>query len=294
MDHLWKFLGGKRVGDNRIVNRNDHNVTSDELNVGSSVNISSSSGVKTANGLMSDGLNVGSSDELNSNEETGTNGEPCSGSKVSSPSFAVFKRKLISKRGFVFIKFSSGAGLEGVLEHGPWLIRSVPLISRKWTPIAELSQDELISVSVYVKLHGVLAFAFTTDGLSVIATRLGTPMMADRALSDNVVVFVPREQEVKMDHYHPKKQQFKPVKPKIARGVSTSTNTPVSNVFEVLGDLEDDGFTSPDHFDLLTKEDGKTILLNLHESDDDADVENGCDDTATPSTSVGNSPGGNT
>ncbi|GKE62353.1 hypothetical protein Tco_1512720, partial [Tanacetum coccineum] len=29
--------------------------------------------------------------------------------------------------------------------------------------------------------------------------------------------------------------------------------------------------------------DGKTILLNLHESDDDADVENGCDDTATPS-----------
>ncbi|GKG03744.1 hypothetical protein Tco_0311380, partial [Tanacetum coccineum] len=42
-------------------------------------------------------------------------------------------------------------------------------------------------------------------------------------------------------------------------------------------------FTSPNHFDLITKEDGKTILLNIQESDDDAEVKNGCDDTATPS-----------
>ncbi|GJW93581.1 hypothetical protein Tco_0173253 [Tanacetum coccineum] len=50
------------------------------------------------------------------------------------------------------------------------------------------------------------------------------------------------------------------------------------------------GFTSPNHLDLLTKKDGKTILLNLQETDDDADVENGCDDMATPSNSLGNSP----
>ncbi|GJU79346.1 hypothetical protein Tco_1276416 [Tanacetum coccineum] len=54
------------------------------------------------------------------------------------------------------------------------------------------------------------------------------------------------------------------------------------------------GFTSPSHFDLLTKEYGKSILRNLQESDDDVDVENGCDDTATPSKSLGNSPCGNT
>nr|GEV32140.1 hypothetical protein [Tanacetum cinerariifolium] len=54
------------------------------------------------------------------------------------------------------------------------------------------------------------------------------------------------------------------------------------------------GFTFPNHFDLLTNKDGKTILLNLRESDDNADVENSCDDTATPSKSFCNSPGGNT
>ncbi|GJV92510.1 hypothetical protein Tco_1540323 [Tanacetum coccineum] len=126
-----------------------------------------------------------------------------------------------------------------------------------------------------------------------------------------------------MDRNHLKKQQFIHVKLKTVRGVSTSTNTPISNVFEVLGDLEDDGhldaldiedcgklegeqrnnkkahrktgirlgknvdsssesgFTYPNHFDLLTKKDGKTILLNLQASDDDADVENGFDDTTT-------------
>ncbi|GJS89142.1 hypothetical protein Tco_0771778 [Tanacetum coccineum] len=54
------------------------------------------------------------------------------------------------------------------------------------------------------------------------------------------------------------------------------------------------GFTSPNHFDLLTKEDWKSILRNLQDSDDDAVVENGCDDTTTPSNSLGNSLGGNT
>ncbi|GJU69584.1 hypothetical protein Tco_1255843 [Tanacetum coccineum] len=137
---------------------------------------------------------------------------------------------------------------------------------------------------------------------------------------------VTREQEVKVDRNQPKKQQFIPIKMKTAKGASISTSTLVSKVFEVLGDLEDDGhldalnaedpkcdsgythmeeiwnanssskssFTSPNHFDLLTKEDGKSILRNLQKSDANADVEIGCDDTTNPSKSLENSPGGNT
>ncbi|GJW80574.1 hypothetical protein Tco_0144549 [Tanacetum coccineum] len=109
-----------------------------------------------------------------------------------------------------------------------------------------------------------------------------------------------------MDGNRPKKQKFIPFKLKNTKGVSTSNNTSVSNVFEVLGDLEDDGhldahteenlecrlffgirFHVSKHFDLFTKEDGKIIFLNLRESDDDADVENSCDDTATSSKSLG-------
>ncbi|GJY66053.1 hypothetical protein Tco_0468291 [Tanacetum coccineum] len=44
-----------------------------------------------------------------------------------------------------------------------------------------------------------------------------------------------------MDGNRPKKQKFIPFKLKNTKGVSTSNNTSISNVFEVLGDLEDDG-----------------------------------------------------
>ncbi|GJU05779.1 hypothetical protein Tco_1122209, partial [Tanacetum coccineum] len=56
------------------------------------------------------------------------------------------------------------------------------------------------------------------------------------------------------------------------------------------------GFTSLNPFDILTKEDRKCILRDLHESDKDADVENGSDliDTFVASKSLGNSTGGNT
>ncbi|GJY01623.1 reverse transcriptase domain-containing protein [Tanacetum coccineum] len=83
------------------------------------------------------------------------------------------------------------ASLEGVLEHGPWLIRNVLFILRKWTPNSMLTKEELTSVPVWIKFHGVPVSAFTTDGLSVIATRLGTPIMVGRALKDTMIISVP-------------------------------------------------------------------------------------------------------
>ena len=69
--------------------------------------------------------------------------------------------------------------MESMLKSGPWLIRNVPLILRKWSPMANISKEDLKSVPIWVKLHGVLITAFTEDGLSAIATKLGTPLMLD-------------------------------------------------------------------------------------------------------------------
>ncbi|GKF31935.1 hypothetical protein Tco_0101733, partial [Tanacetum coccineum] len=46
------------------------------------------------------------------------------------------------------------------------------------------------------------------------------------------------------------------------------------------------GFTSPNSFDLLTKNDGKSMLCGLQESDDDPDEEDGSDETAHSSKSL--------
>nr|GEY46479.1 hypothetical protein [Tanacetum cinerariifolium]GEY58880.1 hypothetical protein [Tanacetum cinerariifolium] len=69
--------------------------------------------------------------------------------------------------------------MESMLENGPWLIHNVPLILRKWYRLGNVAKEDLQSVPVWLKLHDVPIMAFTKDGLSVIAIKLGTPLMLD-------------------------------------------------------------------------------------------------------------------
>nr|GEX26760.1 hypothetical protein [Tanacetum cinerariifolium] len=80
--------------------------------------------------------------------------------------------------------FSSMDGLDSMLENGSWFIRNNPLILKKWNPNVNLLKEDVVNVSVWVKLHGVPMMAFSEDGLSVIATKLGTSLMLDLYTSD--------------------------------------------------------------------------------------------------------------
>ncbi|GKD55137.1 putative reverse transcriptase domain-containing protein [Tanacetum coccineum] len=76
-------------------------------------------------------------------------------------------------------KFSSEDGLNAMLENGPWFIRNNSLILKKWNPDVNLQKEDVDSVPVWVKFHGVPMTAFSEDGLSIIATKLGTFLMLD-------------------------------------------------------------------------------------------------------------------
>ncbi|GJU76701.1 putative reverse transcriptase domain-containing protein [Tanacetum coccineum] len=75
-------------------------------------------------------------------------------------------------------------GLNAMLEIGPWFIRNNPLILKKWHPYVNLLKEDVGTVLVWVKLHGVPVTAFSEDGLSVISTKLVTPLMLDSYTSD--------------------------------------------------------------------------------------------------------------
>nr|GEV60429.1 hypothetical protein [Tanacetum cinerariifolium] len=75
-----------------------------------------------------------------------------------------------------------GFFLDAMLENVPWFIRNNPLILKKWHPDENLLKEDVSIVPVWVKLHGVTAF--NEDGLSAIATKLGTPLMLDSYTSD--------------------------------------------------------------------------------------------------------------
>nr|GEY85810.1 ribonuclease H-like domain-containing protein [Tanacetum cinerariifolium] len=64
-------------------------------------------------------------------------------------------------------------GFDAMLENGPWFIWNNPLILRKWHSDENLLKEDVSTVPVWVKLHGVPVTAFNEDGLSTIATKLG-------------------------------------------------------------------------------------------------------------------------
>nr|GEV48286.1 hypothetical protein [Tanacetum cinerariifolium] len=68
-----------------------------------------------------------------------------------------------------------------------------PFILKKWDPKVNLIKEDVGSVSVWVKLHGVPMTAFSEGGLSVIATKLVMiELRADVQLKDTILVTMPK------------------------------------------------------------------------------------------------------
>ncbi|GJZ88446.1 zinc knuckle CX2CX4HX4C containing protein [Tanacetum coccineum] len=88
---------------------------------------------------------------------------------------------------FFLFQFDTKAGMERVLETGPWLIRRVPLILNMWSPNVDLKKDEVKTAPVWIKLHHVPIVAYTEVGLSLITTQIGKPIMLDSYTSNMCV-----------------------------------------------------------------------------------------------------------
>ncbi|GKB21440.1 hypothetical protein Tco_0855363 [Tanacetum coccineum] len=78
-------------------------------------------------------------------------------------------------------------GLEQVVQRGPWMIRKSPIILTKWSSELSLKKGEVTCVLVWVKLHGVLILVYSGDGLSLIATQIGKPLLLDAFTSSMCV-----------------------------------------------------------------------------------------------------------
>ncbi|GKC31593.1 reverse transcriptase domain-containing protein, partial [Tanacetum coccineum] len=91
--------------------------------------------------------------------------------------FGLVKSMMIND--MFFFKFRSKDGMKSMLKNDSWLIRNVPLILKKWTPYVNIIKEDVCNISVGVKFHDIPIIVFTEDGLSVIATKLGNPLMLD-------------------------------------------------------------------------------------------------------------------
>nr|GEZ73422.1 hypothetical protein [Tanacetum cinerariifolium]GEZ73440.1 hypothetical protein [Tanacetum cinerariifolium]GEZ73450.1 hypothetical protein [Tanacetum cinerariifolium] len=93
--------------------------------------------------------------------------------------YGLVKSMLNSSTGLFSFQFSYMNGLNAMIENGPRFIRNHPLFFKKWNPDVNLLKEDVENVLVWVKLHGVPVTAFSEDGLSAIATKIGTSLMLD-------------------------------------------------------------------------------------------------------------------
>ncbi|GJW28201.1 zinc finger, CCHC-type containing protein [Tanacetum coccineum] len=98
--------------------------------------------------------------------------------------YGLVRSMFSSSTGLFSFQFSSMDELDAMLENGPWFIQNNPLILKKRHPNENLLKEDVSTIPVWVKLYGVPVTAFSEDGLSAIATKLGAPLMLDSYTSD--------------------------------------------------------------------------------------------------------------
>ncbi|GJX84400.1 reverse transcriptase domain-containing protein [Tanacetum coccineum] len=98
-----------------------------------------------------------------------------------------FQKLMRSDDGVFLFKFLSKYGMEQVLGRGPWMIRKSRIILNKRSSSLSLKKGEVTKVPVWVKMHNVQLLAYSEDGMSLIATQIGKPIMLDAFTSSMCV-----------------------------------------------------------------------------------------------------------
>ncbi|GJZ48274.1 zinc knuckle CX2CX4HX4C containing protein [Tanacetum coccineum] len=82
--------------------------------------------------------------------------------------------------------------MDRVLEDGPWLIRTVPLILNVWSPNTDLKKAEVNKAPVWIKLHHVPIVA--SWGKSTYARAL-IEVLAEKDLLDSLLIAIPVDKD---------------------------------------------------------------------------------------------------
>ncbi|GJY92842.1 hypothetical protein Tco_0508624 [Tanacetum coccineum] len=74
---------------------------------------------------------------------------------------------------FFLFQFDTKEGMESVMEHGPWLIRRMPLMLNVWTPNTNLKKEEVKYAPLWVEIAFIFYIvAYSVVGLSLISNKL--------------------------------------------------------------------------------------------------------------------------
>ncbi|GKC74489.1 RNA-directed DNA polymerase, eukaryota, reverse transcriptase zinc-binding domain protein [Tanacetum coccineum] len=70
-------------------------------------------------------------------------------------------------------------GMQNVIETGPWIINSKPMVVQKWDPSIILDRIEPNTLPLWIKIMNPPLGAWSKKGLSALASIIGTPLIMD-------------------------------------------------------------------------------------------------------------------
>lgn len=85
----------------------------------------------------------------------------------------------VNANGRCLFKFKNDEGMESVLDQGPWVVNNKPLFVQKWDPVLGMEKVEATKIPLLAELNNVPLEAWTEDGISALASSLGTPIRMD-------------------------------------------------------------------------------------------------------------------
>ncbi|KAL0290762.1 UNVERIFIED_CONTAM: hypothetical protein Sradi_7043500 [Sesamum radiatum] len=85
-----------------------------------------------------------------------------------------------NSNGFYFFRFRNLAFMEEVIEEGPWLFQGQPVVLQQWEQGMSLRKQKHTKVPVWIRIRHLPMEYWTEDGLSAVASGVGTPLYTDK------------------------------------------------------------------------------------------------------------------
>ncbi|GJW84489.1 RNA-directed DNA polymerase, eukaryota, reverse transcriptase zinc-binding domain protein [Tanacetum coccineum] len=85
----------------------------------------------------------------------------------------------VNNDGTCLFKFNNKEGMQAIIDKGPWMVNNRPLIVQKWNPEIGMQKAEHCKLPVWVRMTEVPLEAWSTDGISALASSLGIPLIMD-------------------------------------------------------------------------------------------------------------------
>ncbi|KAL0293111.1 UNVERIFIED_CONTAM: hypothetical protein Sangu_3245700 [Sesamum angustifolium] len=86
--------------------------------------------------------------------------------------------------GFFFFRFHTRFAMEDVIEGGPWLFQGQPIVLQCWEQGMSLRRQQHSLVPVWIRLKHLPMEYWTEEGLSTVASGIGTPLYSDSITKD--------------------------------------------------------------------------------------------------------------